>query len=194
MENKWKTKLDVPLVVFEQIRNKRSKHQYEKRSRGTRDPESVLPRFFGKSTCSNPPDSRNLFVFRLPFADWLTGELLCESREIGSDWYNRLPRCRTFASWDTRESGIRLSPRHGTTSISRAPIRARSKFSSISCTSSENASAAELSISINQPRSLSGTWKLTDQSARIPPRKTSIVCLKTPSIRSSGISSDKLCR
>lgn len=34
---------DAPLVVLEQMRNNKSKHQYENRSRGTSDPESVLP-------------------------------------------------------------------------------------------------------------------------------------------------------
>jgi len=123
-----------PLVVLEHIKNNRSKHQYEKRSRGTKDPNSVLPKSYCWST----------FTFST-FPEWceLAVDILgLTGSSTGS--YSTLPLCKICASWLTRWSGTRLSPRCGATSISREAISARSKFSSASCASNGNASAVEL--------------------------------------------------
>jgi hypothetical protein len=81
-----------PWVVLEHIKNNRSKHQYEKRSLGTNDPNSVLPR----SYCW----SRSTFSTLTEFCAFVGDVLVLMGSK--SDSYSTLPRCRICASWLTR--------------------------------------------------------------------------------------------
>lgn len=128
----------VPAVTFEHIKNRRSKHQYENLSLGTRVPMSVFP---------TPNSSWSTFVR----SELLERDLTFpdpEDEGLGilsfSNSYNLLPCCRIFDSRDTSASGTRESPMCGTTSISRDAMRDRSKFSSATWTSKGKVSACEL--------------------------------------------------